>query len=131
MYDKILSIVMILTISATLLYIVPDPVVTGSSVSADVGSPGVLACSVSNNPSGTNVTYQWKRDGNLLATSTMYQVSSSVNVFDAGVYTCKADVSASGGSPHAISGTGSVNVTFTVTSKSRYQLCTFCPLQVE
>ena len=91
--------------------------VTGSPVNVEVDSPGVLACSVSNNPSGTIVTYKWKRDGNLLATSAMYQVSPSVNVFDAGVYTCEANVSASGGSPHVISGTGSVSVTLTVVSK--------------
>ena len=84
---------------------------------ADVDRPGVLTCNVSNNPIGTNVTYQWKRDGNLLATSGTYQVSPSVDVFDAGVYTCEANVSASVSSPHVISGTGSVNVTLTVTSK--------------
>ena len=90
---------------------------TGNPVSADVGSPAFLTCSVSNNPNGTNVTYQWKRDGNLLATSAMYQVSSSVNIFDAGVYTCETKVSASVSSPYINPGTGSVNVTLTVTSK--------------
>ena len=91
--------------------------VTGNPYSAEVGRPGFLTCSVSNNPNGTIVTYQWKRDGNLLATSAMYRVSSSVKISDAGVYTCEANVSDSGGNPHVISGTGSVSVTLTVTSK--------------
>ena len=90
---------------------------TGDPVSADVGNPGVLTCNVSNKPSGTTVTYQWKRDGMLVATSGTYEVSSSVNVSDAGVYTCEANVSASVSSPHVINGTGSVNTTLTVTSK--------------
>ena len=89
----------------------------GYPIAADVGSPAVLTCSVSNNPSGTTATYRWKRDGNLLAASETYQVSSSVDVFDAGVFTCEANVSASESSPHVISGTGSVNVTLIVTSK--------------
>ena len=96
---------------------VPDPVVTGNPDSADVGGPGVLTCSVPNNPNGSNVTYQWKRDGKVLATSGTYQVSSSVDISDAGVYTCEANVSSSVSSPYVINGTGSVNVTLTVTSK--------------
>ena len=96
---------------------VSDLIVSGEPVFADVGSAGVLTCSVSNNPPGTNITYQWKRAGKLLATSKMYQISSSVGVSDAGVYTCETDVSDSGDSPYVNSGTGSVNVTFTVTSK--------------
>ena len=71
---------------------------------------------MTNNPSGTNVTHQWKRDGTLLATSAMYQISL-VNVSDAGVYTCEAISTASGGSPHVIPGTGSVNISLTVTCK--------------
>ena len=91
--------------------------VTGSSVFAEVGSPGVLTCSVSNNPNGTIVTYQWKKDGILLAISAMYAVSSSLNFSNAGVYTCEVNVSATENSPHVISGMGSVNVTLTVISK--------------
>ena len=94
----------------------PDLIVIGYPVSADVGSLGVLTCSVSNNPSGTSVTYQWKRNGNLLATSETYQISS-VNISDAGVYTCEANFSASGNSTLFNPGTSSVNVTLTVTSK--------------
>ena len=90
---------------------------TGKPVFADVGDPGVLTCSVFNNPSGTSINYEWKRDGKILAASPIYQVSSSVNFFEAGVYTCEAKVSASGGSPYVNPGTGSVNVTLTVTSK--------------
>ena len=90
---------------------------TGSDVSAAVSSPAVLTCSVSDNSTGTNVTYKWMRAGTSLATSAMYQISSSVGVSDAGVYTCEVIVSVSGSSPHVISGTGSVNVTLTVTSK--------------
>ena len=96
---------------------VPAPNITGSDVSVIVGSPAVLACNVSNNPNGTTVTYQWKRAGMLGATSTMYQVSSSVGVSDAGVYTCEVTVNDSANNPHVTSGTGSVNVTLTVTSK--------------
>ena len=89
----------------------------GTNVSAAVGSPAVLTCSVSGNPTGTTVTYQWKRAGKLLATSATYQVSSSVGVSDAGVYTCEATVSVSGSNPHVISGSSSVDVTLTVISK--------------
>ena len=96
---------------------VPDPEVIGNPVSADIGRSGVLACSVSNNPNGTNVTYQWQRNGHLLATSAVYNFSSSVNVFDAGVYTCEANVSASVSSPYVNSGTGLVDVILSVTSK--------------
>ena len=98
---------------------VPDLKVTGSDVSVIVGSLAVLVCSVSNNPSGTTITYmyQWKRDGMLIATSAIYQVSSSVDVSDAGVYICEVTVSDSANDPYVVSGTGSVSVTLTVTSK--------------
>lgn len=94
----------------------PDLIVIGDPVSAEIGSPGVLTCIVSNNPNGTNVIYQWKRDGNLLATSETYQILS-VSVSDAGVYTCEANFSASGNSTLINPGISSVNVTLTVTSK--------------
>ena len=97
---------------------VPAPKVTGSDVSVIVGSLAVLTCNVSNNPNGTTVTYQWKMDDMLLeTTSAMYQVSSSVNISNAGVYTCEATISDSANNPHVISITGSVNVTLTVISK--------------
>ena len=96
---------------------VPSPKVTGSDVSVVVGRLAVLTCSVSSNPSGTTVTYQWKRAGELLATSALYNVSSSVGVFDAGVYICEVTVSDSASNLHVISGTGSVDVTLIVTSK--------------
>ena len=75
--------------------------VTGEPVSADVGSSGVLTCSVSNNQMRATVNYQWKRAGKLLATSETSKVSLSVSASDAGVYTCVANVSDSGGSPVA------------------------------
>ena len=55
----------------------------------------------------------------LLATSAMYQVSSSVDVSDAGVYICEVTVSDhdSANNPHVISRAGSVNVILTVISK--------------
>ena len=53
----------------------------------------------------------------LVATSAMYNVSSSVGVSDAGVYICEVAVSDSANNPHVISGSGSLNVTLTVTSK--------------
>ena len=93
---------------------------TGSDVSAVIGSPANLTCSVSSNPNGTTVTYQWKRDGMSTisqANSSGYQVSSSVTLFDADVYTCEATVTDSDNSPHVISGTGSVKVTLIVTCK--------------
>ena len=82
-----------------------------------VGSSAVLTCNVPDNINGTIVTYQWKKDGLLGPNSTMYQVSSSVGVSDAGVYNCEVTVSDSANNPHVISGTRSVNVTLTVTSK--------------
>ena len=51
------------------------------------------------------------------ANSTTYQVSSSANLSDMGVYTCEVTVSGEGNSPHVISVTGSVNITLTVVSK--------------
>ena len=96
---------------------VPVPIITGSDVSVIVGSLAILTCSVSNIPIGTTATYQWRKDGLLLANLAMYQVSSSVNVSDAGVYICEVTVSNSANNSHVISGTGSVNVTLTVTSK--------------
>ena len=99
---------------------VPAPNVTGSDVSVIVGSLAELACiAVFYEPSGTIVTYQWKSDGMLLATSAMYQVSSSVDVSDAGVYICEVTVSDhdSANNPHVISRAGSVNVILTVISK--------------
>ena len=96
---------------------VPDPTVTANGVSAAVNSSADLTCSVSDNPTGTTITYQWKRNGMTVATSATYQVSSSVNVSDAGVYTCEATVSDTSNSSHVIPGSGSEDVTLTVTSK--------------
>ena len=87
---------------------------------ADVGDAPTLACSVSATPAGTITTYQWKRPDMTEisgATSATYQVSSSVGVSDAGVYTCEATVSVSGSSPHIISGISSVDIILTVISK--------------
>ena len=96
---------------------VPNPVVTGSDVSAAVGNPAVLTCSGSGNPAETTITYQWKQDGESLDASAMYEVSSSVGVSDAGVYTCVVTVSDTANSPHVISGNSSVDVTLYVASK--------------
>ena len=62
----------------------------------------------------------------------MYQVSSSVNVFDAGVYICEVTISDSANNPYVIPGTGSVEVVLTVISKWKFKLLsfTFFPLQV-
>ena len=90
---------------------------TGIDVSAVVGSPANMTCIVSGNLPGIIITYQWKRAGKIVATSAMYQVSSSVGVSDAGVYTCEVTVIDSENSLHVITGTSSVDVTLTVTSK--------------
>ena len=90
---------------------------TGSDVFAAVDSSAVLTCKVSGNPTGTTINYQWKMAGMTVATSAMYQVSLSVSVSDAGVYMCEVTVSDAANSPHVISGTNSVDVTLTVTSK--------------
>ena len=89
---------------------------TGSDVFVAVGNPANLTCSVSGNPTGTTINYQWKRAGMTVATSAKYQVSSSVNVTDAGVYTCEVIVSDTANSPHVIPKTSSVDVALTVTS---------------
>ena len=91
--------------------VVFNPNVTGSDVSVAVGSPAVLTCSVSDNPNGTTITYQWKRNSMTVNNSTTYQVSSSVGVEDAGVYTCEVTVSDSSDSSHVISGSGSAGAT--------------------
>ena len=105
---------MISIIRSFFFVVVPDPIVTDNPVSADVGSPAVLTCNVSNNPSGIN--YKWKRDGKILVSSETYHISS-VNVSHAGVYTCEAKVSPSVSNPYVNPESGSVNVTLTVTSK--------------
>ena len=99
---------------------VPDPIVTGSDVSAVVGSPVVLTCNVSDNPSGTTITYQWKTGGISVmskSNSSKYQVSKSVTLSDSDVYTCEVTVSDSGNSPHVISGRSSEDIQLSVTSK--------------
>ena len=53
----------------------------------------------------------------LVATSAVYNFSSSVGVLDAGAYNCEVTVCDSANNTHVIPGTGSVNVTLTVTSK--------------
>ena len=96
---------------------VPKPVVTGGHVSAEVGNSADLTCSVSSNVPMTTITYQWKRNGMTVATSAMYQVSSSVGVSDAGLYTCEVTVDDATNSPHVISGNNSVEVPLTIISK--------------
>ena len=104
---------------------------TGSNVSAEVGSPANLTCSVYSNLTSNKVTYKWKRAGMTVATSAVYQVSSSVGVSDAGVYTCEVNASDTANSPHVLNGTSSVGNTLTVTSKWRYKAFSFasCSLQ--
>ena len=99
---------------------VPNPEVTGSGTTAAVGDAATLMCSTSSMLDGTTVTYQWKKSDMTKisgATSGTYQVSSSVGVSDAGVYTCQVTISDAGGSQHVISGTSSLGIALTVTSK--------------
>ena len=96
---------------------VPKPVLTGDPVSAEVGNSADLTCSVSSNVPMTTITYHWKRAGMTVATSAMYQVSSSVDLSDAGLYTCEVTVDDATSSPHVISGNNSVEVILTLTSK--------------
>ena len=93
---------------------------TGSNVSATAGSPAVLTCNVSVTPSGTTINYQWKRiDMSAISgvNSSKYVVSESVALSAAGVYTCEVTISDAANSPYVLSGTGSVNITLTVSSK--------------
>ena len=115
---------------------VPDPVVKDYGISAQVYDPAVLTCNVTGIPLGTTITYQWKR-ADLSPVSAVFSPTRIlylpyVGVSDAGVYICEVTVSDSSNNPHVISGTGSVNVILTVTSKWRYKLLsfTFFSLQV-
>ena len=93
----------------------------GKSVVVAVGDIAVLTCDVSGIPAGTNVKIQWKTATNMAAivgaNSTTYQVSSSANMSDMGVYMCEVTVSDERNNPLVIPITVSVDVTLTVTSK--------------
>ena len=99
---------------------VPDLVATDYGTTIHVGGPAVLICNVTIIPPGTTITtYQWRRadmsPSSFSATEPLYL--PYVHVSDAGVYICEATISDSTNNPYVISGTGSVNVTLTVSSK--------------
>ena len=93
----------------------------GKATFIAVGDVAVLTCSVSGTLPGTTTTIQWKRAADMSAipgaNSTMFQVSSSANMSDTGVYMCEVTISDEAKSPFIIPTTISVNVTLTVTSK--------------
>ena len=110
-------------LSSFLFLAVPSPLMTGDAVFVAVGDVAVLTCSVSGTPNGTIISYRWKRAADVSAISGanstiyMYQVSSSANMSDMGVYTCEVTVTDERNSPHVISATGCINITLTVASK--------------
>ena len=88
---------------------------------AEVGTHAILICDVVSTPTGTSITYQWRR-ADISSTSEIISEKGgllllSVNVSDAGVYICEVTVSDSANNPYVLSETGSVNLTLTVTSK--------------
>ena len=93
-------------------------------MSVAVDDVAVLTCSVSGTPAGTTVRFQWKKAQDMLAipgtNSTTYQVSSSVTMYDMGLYTCEVTVSDEMNNPHVIPATSSVNITLTINSKGWY-----------
>ena len=100
---------------------VPSPSVVGKSVVVAVGDVAVLTCNVSGNPDGSTVTIQWKRAADMSAipgaNSTIFEISSSANMSNNGVYTCEVTVSNEEKSSLVIPATVSVNITLTVSSK--------------
>ena len=93
----------------------------GKSVFVAVGDVAALTCYVSGAPAGTTISIQWKRATDMSAipgaNSPTFQVSSSANIPDTGVYTCEVTISDEGNSPLVIPTMVSVNFTLTVTSR--------------
>ena len=93
----------------------------GKSAVVAVGHVAALTCNVLGTPDGTTITIQWKTAADMSAipgaNSTMFEVSSSANMSNTGVYTCEVTVSDEGKSSLVIPATVSVNITLTVTSK--------------
>ena len=93
----------------------------GKSVVVAVGDVAVLICNLSGTPDGMTITIQWKNAGDMSVipgeNSTIFEVSSSANMSNAGVYTCEVTVNDEGKSSLVIPATVSVNITLTVTSK--------------
>ena len=95
--------------------------VTGFVTYAEVRKHAVLTCNVVGVPTGTSITYQWRR-ADMSSTSEIISkknaiILPSVDVSDAGVYICEVTVSDSANNPYVIPESASVNVTLTVTSK--------------
>ena len=108
-----------------MLFTVPNPTVTGSDLSASVGDLANLTCIVSDNPTGTTITYLWTKNGTTLTPSAAYHVLPQVGVAHAGAYTCTVTINTSVSNPHVIPGTSSVDVILNVTSKWRYKVVSF------
>ena len=94
---------------------------TGFESYAEVGGTASLICNVVDTPTGTSITYQWKR-ADISSTSEIISeknglILPSLGVSDAGVYICEVTVSVAANNPYVIPGEGSVKVTLTVTSK--------------
>ena len=94
---------------------------TGFDTHAEVGGTASLICNVIDAPSGTSITYQWRKV-DMSSTSEIISeknglILPSMGVSDAGVYICEVTVSDSANNPYVIYGTGSVNITVTVNSK--------------
>ena len=93
----------------------------GKSAIVAVGDIAVLTCIVSGTPDRTTISVKWKRATDMSpipgANSTTFDVSSSANMFDTGVYTCEVTVRDERNSPLVIPTTVSVNISLTVTSK--------------
>ena len=114
---------------------VPDPVVIAvAPPDTVVGDVAILVCNVFGAPSGTTITYQWKRadmssTSQIISETNMIQLPS-VDVSDAGVYTCEVTVSDSTNNPHVIPASGSGSNTLTVTSKcGNINYCASLPTQ--
>ena len=86
-----------------------------------VGDGAILKCFIVGAPSGTTITYQWKRadtssTSDIISETNMIQLPS-VGVTDAGVYVCEVTISDSTDNPHVIPASGSGSNTLSVTSK--------------
>ena len=93
----------------------------GYDTYAEVGTPAVLICNVVDTPSGTSITYQWRR-ADMSSKSEIISENNrilfpSVGVSDADVYICEVVVSNDANNPYVIPESGSVNITVTVISK--------------
>ena len=91
-------------------------------MSAKIDGSAFLLCMVSGVPTGTPITYQWRRPdmsstSGVISQNLIYMYIPHVGVSDAGVNICEVTINESANNPYIISQSASVHVTLTVTGK--------------